>query len=30
MFVRRLDNIFYRQHFDVTNEPGFLLPVLYN
>ena len=29
-FVRRLDNIFYRQHFDVTNEPGFLLPVLYN
>ena len=30
MFVRRLDNIFYRQHFDVTNEPGFLIPVLYN
>jgi len=30
MFVHRLDNIFYRQHFDVTNEPGFLLPVLYN
>ncbi len=30
MFVRRLDNIFYRQHFDVTNEPGFLLPMLYN
>jgi predicted alpha-1,2-mannosidase len=29
-FVRRLDNIFYRQHFDVTNEPGFLLPMLYN
>ena len=29
-FVARLDNIFYRQHFDVTNEPGFLLPVLYN
>jgi len=29
-FVRRLDNIFYRQHFDVTNEPGFLIPVLYN
>jgi predicted alpha-1,2-mannosidase len=30
MFVRRLDNIFYREHFDVTNEPGFLIPVLYN
>jgi len=30
MFVRRLDNIFYRRHFDVTNEPGFLIPVLYN
>jgi predicted alpha-1,2-mannosidase len=30
MFVHRLDNIFYRQHFDVTNEPGFLIPVLYN
>ena len=30
MFVHRLDNIFYRQHFDVTNEPGFLLPTLYN
>lgn len=29
-FVHRLDNIFYRQHFDVTNEPGFLIPVLYN
>jgi predicted alpha-1,2-mannosidase len=29
-FVRRLDNIFYRQHFDVTNEPGFLIPVMYN
>ena len=29
-FVRRLDNIFYRQHFDVTNEPGFLIPMLYN
>jgi hypothetical protein len=29
-FVARLDNIFYRQHFDVTNEPGFLLPMLYN
>jgi predicted alpha-1,2-mannosidase len=30
MFVNRLDYIFYRQHFDVTNEPGFLIPVLYN
>ncbi|MGO8760086.1 MAG: GH92 family glycosyl hydrolase [Terracidiphilus sp.] len=30
MFVRRLDNFFYREHFDVTNEPGFLIPVLYN
>jgi predicted alpha-1,2-mannosidase len=30
VFVRRLDNIFYRKHFDVTNEPGFLIPVLYN
>jgi predicted alpha-1,2-mannosidase len=30
MFVHRLDYIFYREHFDVTNEPGFLVPVLYN
>ncbi|MGB9406475.1 MAG: GH92 family glycosyl hydrolase [Terracidiphilus sp.] len=30
MFVHRLDSIFYREHFDVTNEPGFLIPVLYN
>ncbi len=29
-FVRRLDQIFLKQHFDVTNEPGFLMPVLYN
>jgi predicted alpha-1,2-mannosidase len=29
-FVRRLDNLFLHQHFDVTNEPGFLLPMLYN
>lgn len=29
-FVRRLDNMFCRLHFDVTNEPGFLIPVLYN
>jgi predicted alpha-1,2-mannosidase len=30
MFVNRLDWTFLRRHFDVTNEPGFLLPVLYN
>lgn len=30
MFVHRLDWTFLRGHFDVTNEPGFLLPVLYN
>ncbi|MCU1321309.1 MAG: alpha,2-mannosidase [Acidobacteriaceae bacterium] len=29
-FVRRLDSTFLRRHFDVTNEPGFLLPMLYN
>jgi predicted alpha-1,2-mannosidase len=29
-FVRRLDNMFYQLHFDITNEPGFLIPVLYN
>jgi predicted alpha-1,2-mannosidase len=29
-FVRRLDWTFLRRHFDVTNEPGFMLPVLYN
>lgn len=29
-FVQRLDHIFSRGHFDVTNEPGFLMPVLYN
>ena len=29
-FVHRLDWTFLRGHFDVTNEPGFLLPVLYN
>jgi predicted alpha-1,2-mannosidase len=29
-FVRRLDRLFLHQHFDVTNEPGFLLPVLYD
>ena len=30
MFVYRLDSIFYREHFDITNEPGFLIPMLYN
>ena len=29
-FIRRMDFIFARGHFDVTNEPGFLMPVLYN
>jgi predicted alpha-1,2-mannosidase len=29
-FIRRLDWTFLRGHFDVTNEPGFLIPVLYN
>jgi len=29
-FTQRLDYIFLRQHFDVSNEPGFLMPVLYN
>lgn len=29
-FVKRLDYIFSKQHFDVTNEPGFLIPVLYD
>lgn len=29
-FNQRLDTIFLRQHFDVSNEPGFLMPVLYN
>jgi predicted alpha-1,2-mannosidase len=29
-FIRRLDWTFLRGHFDVTNEPGFLLPMLYN
>ena len=30
MFLWRMDTLFYRGHFDVSNEPGFLLPVLYN
>lgn len=29
-FNQRLDFIFSRGHFDVTNEPGFLMPLLYN
>jgi predicted alpha-1,2-mannosidase len=29
-FLQRLDFIFLRGHFDVTNEPGFLIPLLYN
>jgi predicted alpha-1,2-mannosidase len=29
-FIRRLDWTFLRNHFDVTNEPGFLLPSLYD
>jgi len=29
-FNQRMDYIFTRGHFDVTNEPGFLMPVLYN
>jgi putative alpha-1,2-mannosidase len=30
LFNRRLDFIFSRGHFDVTNEPGFLMPLLYD
>jgi predicted alpha-1,2-mannosidase len=29
-FVDRLDHLFLRRHFDITNEPGFLVPVMYN
>jgi putative alpha-1,2-mannosidase len=29
-FVKRLDHLFMRRHFDITNEPGFLVPVMYN
>lgn len=29
-FLARMDTLFYRGHFDVTNEPGFLIPVMYN
>jgi predicted alpha-1,2-mannosidase len=28
-FVKRLDTVFDHLHFDVTNEPGFLIPDLY-
>ncbi|MBK5091251.1 GH92 family glycosyl hydrolase [Burkholderia sp. R-69927] len=28
-FIRRLDTLFYHRHFDMSNEPGFLLPMLY-
>ncbi|CAB3756596.1 hypothetical protein LMG29739_02487 [Paraburkholderia solisilvae] len=28
-FIHRLDTLFDRKHFDMTNEPGFLLPMLY-
>lgn len=28
-FTRRLDYIFTHDHYDVTNEPGFMLPMLY-
>jgi putative alpha-1,2-mannosidase len=28
-FVKRLDVFFDRSHFDITNEPGFLIPDLY-
>jgi predicted alpha-1,2-mannosidase len=30
VFVKRLQNLFLKQHFDITNEPGFLIPVLFN
>jgi predicted alpha-1,2-mannosidase len=29
-FVRRLDTLFDRGHFDMSNEPGFLIPMLYH
>ncbi|CAB3762124.1 GH92 family glycosyl hydrolase [Paraburkholderia humisilvae] len=28
-FIHRLDTLFDRKHFDMSNEPGFLLPMLY-
>ncbi len=30
LFNARMDFIFSRGHFDISNEPGFLMPVLYN
>jgi len=30
LFNARLDFIFSRGHFDIANEPGFLMPLLYN
>jgi predicted alpha-1,2-mannosidase len=29
-FVKRLDTLFDHLHFDMTNEPGFLIPMLYH
>lgn len=29
-FVKRLDTVFDHLHFDMTNEPGFLIPMLYH
>jgi predicted alpha-1,2-mannosidase len=29
-FIKRLDHLFDHNHFDITNEPSFLIPVLYN
>ena len=29
-FVARLDTVFAHKHFAITNEPGFLIPCLYN
>lgn len=29
-FVKRLDRLFYYRHFDMSNEPGFLIPMLYD
>jgi predicted alpha-1,2-mannosidase len=29
-FVQRLDRLFYGRHFDLSNEPGFLIPMFYD
>jgi predicted alpha-1,2-mannosidase len=29
-FIKRLDTLFDHLHFDMTNEPGFLIPMLYH